>query len=314
MVLSTHIDYYSGTCYLNTLKEAEEFFDDLARMVNPRDELTIERKPRKLGEDYTWRIDSVWGIYGAMRTTQDRVKIGLQLPGEFCRKLENQNEAVQFFQEYTIPTRIDLALDDQKRRISQSKLNAIAKLGHYKGVDSYKFIESKACQDGEEGGTCQFGQTDKVIRYYNAEIVHNLPADRWELQSRGDYACQITSKLAQESIEAVAGGIVTGAIDFVSRGETWRHETRYDFWTELREETGGPITIKPTSQEQSLDKMMNWLKRQVSPSLSVLYFGLGRTQYLSLMESLATYKNDQLTETQLSWIHYLQRAKEKPIV
>ena len=311
-LLTTHIDYFSGTAIFDTMQEAEEFlYDHLAKMPTVEDELTIEKKPRLLGEHYQWSIDSVWKIYGGIRIKNNRVKLGFQLPGEFCRKIEDQNNALKIFRKYCEPTRIDIALDDRKRRITQSGVNKLGNVGHYKGMDSYKYITSKHCQDGDTGGTCQFGNSDKVLRYYNAEIVHGIPADRWELQARNSYAKQITSLLAETSIGENAGAIVTGCMDFVTKGPTWRHEKRYEFWEQLRNETNGIISLSPLSEDQSLDKMMRWLNRQVTPSLSVLYFGLGRTQYLKLMENLATTKHDKLNQNQLDWINYLQRAGEK---
>ncbi len=313
MVLKTHIDYYSGTAYLKNLEECEEFCHKLADLLETPDEVTIEKRDRMLGEKFNYAVDSVWGMFGAYRPTADKAKLAVQLPGEFCRKMQDQETAIKFLWENTHPTRIDLALDDDKRRISQKALNRIANLGHYKGVNSYKFIESKACQDGEQGGTCQFGKSEKVIRYYNAEIVHNLPADRWELQARGDRACQIVSILSTNNVKDYAGAIVTGSIDFVIRGKTWRHEKRYEFWEQLKEETMSPmgeIEISPASTTRSIDKSMRWLRHQVGPLLKILYQSYGRQNYLTLMESIATDPHIKLKPQQESWINYLRRANE----
>lgn len=313
MVLMTHIDYYSGTAYLKSLEDCEEFCHRLADLLETRDEVTIEKKDRLLGERFNYAVNSVWGIFGAYRKTPDKAKLAFQLPGEFCRKMADQEKAIKFLWETTHPTRIDIALDDYKRRITQNGVHRVAKLGHYKGINSYKFIESKACQDGEKGGTCQFGKSEKVIRYYNAEIVHNLPADRWELQARGDRACQIANILATNSIKDYAGGIVTGSIDFVTRGENWRDEERYEFWEQLKEETltpEGEIKISPIRPERSIDKSLRWLRHQAGPFLKVLYQGYGRQSYLNLMESIATDPKVKLSAQQESWINYLRRANE----
>ncbi len=312
-MLLTHIDYYSGTAYLKNLEECDEFCHKLADLLEVRDEVTIEKRDRLLGEKFTYAVDSVWGMFAAYRQTPSNAKLAFQLPGEFCRRMVNQEEAIKFLWQTTHPTRIDLALDDYKRRISQEALNDIANLGHYKGVNSYKFIESKACQDGDKGGTCQFGKSEKVIRYYNAEIVHGLPADRWELQSRGDRACQIVSILSTNNVKDYAGAIVTGSIDFVKKQDTWRHEKRYRFWQCLKDETlipQGEIEISPIRPDRSIDRSMRWLRHQVGPFLKVLYQSYGRQSYLNLMESIATDPKVNLSPQQESWINYLRRANE----
>jgi hypothetical protein len=57
--------------------------------------------------------------------------------------------------------------------------------------------------------------------------------------------------------------------------------------------------------------MIKWLDHQVAPSLSVLYFGLGRTNYLKFMEEIAQRKHENLGEHQLAMIAYLQRTNEE---
>jgi hypothetical protein len=132
--------------------------------------------------------------------------------------------------------------------------------------------------------------------------VHEIPADRWELQSRGEYAEQITSLIKEtnpENLAKIQASLVTHAIDFVRKGESWRDETRYYFWEKLREGTE-PIKLKGISTEYAIEKTCKWLDKQVSPSLSMLYFGLGRQTYLDYMENLAIKAKNRLKEEQLT--------------
>lgn len=315
-VLTASIDYLSGISKLDNLNQCEEILDDLAGLINPKDEPFIEQKSVRLGTVYSMTIKSVWKMFGGIKKNKsDGYELLIQLPGQFCRKLENQSEAIKFFSENFRPTRIDIALDDYQRRITQNAIDGLGKKGHYKGVNSYELISSKSGQDSESVSTCYFGALDgnKTIRFYNAEAVHGFEADRWELQARYEYAEEILNSLTinadNPELPQIMGGFVTGAIDFVEPGQNWYHDRRYEFWQNLRDELPA-IKLTSPSKEFSLEKMQRWLDRQVCPSLSVLYFGLGRQSYLDLMEAAAIRKQDHLKEHQLNWIQYLQRTKE----
>jgi len=206
-----------------------------------------------------------------------------------------------------------VAADDFKRRISQNAIDKLGELGHYKGVESYELISSKTAQDSEKVSTCYFGSSLKSVRFYNAEKVHGFPADRWELQARGEYSEQISSlvKLTEpENLPKIQLSLITHAIDFVRKGKNWRDEQRYYFWEKLREGTEA-IKLKGPSTASSLEKTAQWLNKQVCPSLSMLYFGLGRTNYLKYMENLALSGQNRLNEHQLAVIAYLQRVSEE---
>lgn len=315
-VLNTSIDYLSGISKLDTLNQCEELLDDLARLINPKDEPFIEQKSIRLGTVYSLTIKSVWKMFGGIKKNRnDGYELLIQLPGQFCRKLENQSEAIKFFSENFRPTRIDIALDDYERRISQNAIDGLGKKGHYKNVDSYELISSKSGQDSESVSTCYFGALDgnKCIRFYNAEAVHNFDADRWELQARYEYAEQILNTLVENAespkLAQIMGGFVTGAIDFINPGENWYQDRRYEFWQNLRDELPA-IKLSSPKKEFSLTKMLEWLERQVFSSLAVLYFGLGRQSYLDLMERGAIRHHKNLKPYQLNWIRYLQRTKE----
>jgi DNA relaxase NicK len=313
-MLLTSIDYFSGTGFFDSVMNCEDFIDEITRLIKPRDEYYIESQEIRLGEKFTSKFGSVFKMYGGIKTTSDqRVKLALQLPGTFCQRFENQHEAIKFLGEHLKPTRIDIALDDYKRRISQKGIDKLGELGHYKGVESYELISSKTAQDSEKVSTCYFGSSLKSVRFYNAEKVHGFPADRWELQARGEYSEQISSLIKQtlpEDLSKIQASLVTHAIDFVRKGENWRSEQRYYFWEKLREGTEA-IKLRGPSTASSLEKSTKWLDKQVCPTLSMLYFGLGRTNYLKYMETLAMRGKKRLNEQQLAIIAYLQRTSEE---
>jgi hypothetical protein len=137
-MILTSIDYFSGTGFFNSIIEVERFINEISQLMNPKDEYYIEEQEIRIGEKFTSRIGSVFKMYGGIRATSGRVKLILQLPGSFCKRIENQKEAIKFLSEHLKATRIDIALDDYDRRINQSAIDKLGQLGHYKGVERYE--------------------------------------------------------------------------------------------------------------------------------------------------------------------------------
>lgn len=288
--LLSSIDYLSGVGKFNSLKNAEEFIDDLAGLLIIKDEPYIENKPVRIGQLYQMSVKSAYKMYGGLKSTiDDRWEMTIQLPGEFCRGMKNQQEGLETFCSELRATRIDCALDDRKRRISQSAVNTIGIKGDYVGVDSYKLMASKGSQEQEEILTCYFGSANKSLRFYNAEAVHGFDADRWEATFRGEYAEQAVYSILEkpEDFSITLGSLVTGAIDFVERGGNWDYQPRYIFWQSLRDELG-QIKLTAPKQEYSIAKSLAWIEHQIEPTLAMLYEGLGRQAYLNFMEKSAT--------------------------
>jgi len=172
---------------------------------------------------------------------------------------------------------------------------------------------SKGSQDSETVSTCYFGTSDKVVRFYNAEKVHEILADRWELQARGEYAEKITSLIREtkpENLAKIQASLVTHAIDFIRRGETWRDEKRYYFWEKLREGTE-EIKLKGINKEYSIEKSAKWIDKQVCAALTVFYEGFGRANYLKYMEAVAIRGKERLNPKQQAIIAYLKRESQE---
>jgi hypothetical protein len=82
-MIVTSIDYASGTGYFDTMTEAESFIDSVAKLIHPKDETYIDTQGTRIGEKFQLNIGSVFKINGGIKTTSDdRIKIALQLPGD----------------------------------------------------------------------------------------------------------------------------------------------------------------------------------------------------------------------------------------
>jgi hypothetical protein len=223
--------------------------------------------------------------------------------------MKNQEEGLRTFFESMRPTRIDLALDDGKRRISQEAVNTLGNKGDYVGVDSYKLISSKGSQEDDTTKTCYFGSGgNKSIRFYNAEAVHGIEADRWETTLRSHYSEQAVCEILENSNKfgETIGSLVTGSIDFVERDHDYRYQPRYKFWQSIRDELP-EICLKAPSQEYCIAKTLRWLEKQVSPSLGVISEGVGKEAYSKYMVQLAERGKKRFTEHHHALVKQLRK-------
>lgn len=309
MSLICKVDYLSGVGNFSTFGEMKAFLDGNAERLEPKDKFIFKNHGGILGERFNIGISSVKKMYGGYRQDDDCIRLILQLPGTFCSAMTNQHEHVQYFCTHLRPTRFDSAMDDYKRRVSQITVNQLGELGHYKGLNSYKMIQRRPSQDIDPIKTCYFGSdtSDKKIRFYDAEFIHGIGADRWELEARREYAEDAAAQFIDNP--ECLGGMITGAIDFVKRGATWRDEERYSFWESIIREIG-EVKLYRKTDEPTLERMISWLHRQVGGSLSILYHGLGENEFNKILKSLALSKFDKLSDTQLNWINYLKENHE----
>lgn len=308
--VKTSIDFLSGVGSFATMNQTEKFIRSLTSLLLEGDEFFIDNKPIRIGKQYQLTIKSVYKLCGGIKVDEDRVELALQLPGTFCRAMENQEEGLRKFFESMRPTRLDGALDDGTRRISQEAVNTIGNKGDYVGVDSYKLISSKGSQEDDRTSSCYFGSSNKSVRFYNAEAVHGIKADRWETTFRSHYSEQAVIEILDNSkyFAETIGGLVTGSIDFVERGHDYRHQPRYKFWQSMRDELP-EILLKAPSQEYCIAKTLRWLDKQVSPSLGVIKEGIGKQAYSKYMMTLAERGTERFTENHYALVKQLKKSE-----
>ncbi|AIE73846.1 MULTISPECIES: replication initiation factor domain-containing protein [unclassified Synechocystis] len=310
--LSIGIDYLQGMARFSEFRQLESFLEEVQAGMVTGDKCFFDQEGVTIGRKFNNRIRSVKGLWGGFTVHDDYIDCHLQFPGTICWEFTDQLKSLELIKERLKKlTRIDIAIDDEKRRISQKKIQALAEKKHYKGLDSFKFIESKAVKGEEPIGTCIFGSSEKIVKFYNAEFMHGIPADRWELLLRGDYAEFCADEIIEKRDIRAGGKFLTGTLDFIKPGSNSNHDKRYRFWEQFVKEIGQCRLRKPRD-EPTLERALDWLERQAGPTFAVMYFGLGQTEFTKSISRIAERSSERLQEHHLAWINYLQEQREQP--
>jgi hypothetical protein len=255
-------------------------------------------------------LRSVSGLLGWQKVVKSedgiRYHLRLELPGQFCKVAYLIPLCHYLHRERFRITRLDICLDDYLRRVEFPLVKSAGDLGHYRLVESFKSIESAALIGDYLVGTCYFGKYDKVLRFYDAEFMHGIEADRWELQLRNDHArSAMALYLADPSCLAP---IVVGSIDFGIPVDYYRQFRRFPWWQSLIDDASHAVSVSPGRYEPDLKRAIKWLSTSVAPTLAVLRDGLG-SQFETLMIELCNDGSDRLKPYHREWIESIRLSQ-----
>jgi hypothetical protein len=283
LTISTKLDWLQGVCYFNTLARCFDFYDWLVAFKSSGDRWYSLERSLWRGELYQTSYGSTAHFLSGISSLDDRFKVYLEISGQFLSSLELHQQFTLFsalFQYGFRFTRCDIALDDYLRRSPFYEVLAFGRAGDFRPFESFKYIETSV-QGGVKSPTCYFGSPlgRKLLRMYDAEIVHGIPADRWELQLRDDY-CRNALELWDSGLTLQS--IVLGSIYFDS-----------PWWASLCSEVSCLSTVSGPQRDNSLEKIVNWLFSQVAPSLALLVDCYGYDSFLSLLDQLVSVGRDR---------------------
>ncbi len=310
MSVSVRFDYLQGICLVDYESDIKKILDSVCELLPIGDSWSLLNRSLFLGESFTSAFSSIRGkLYGGFRCDDLGYKILLQIPGSYWSQLESSNylTLIELLTDYGFHfTRVDIALDDYDRRIDFNSVKQAGELGNYKLVNTYKCVESSLIRGQLPIPTCYFGSSDKILRFYNAEVIHGIEADRWELQLRGDHAQSVICDYLQN--QNCLGEFVTGAVDFgFLSSDSWDSFKRFDWWESLRIDIGGSKKILLPSFNPCFEKSLKWLYAQVAPTLAVAYSGYGQEGFEALMKDLVSVGNSRLKMYHHQWINELKK-------
>lgn len=309
MGVTVRFDYLQGTCFFPSSVELDQFLNQVADFLPLGDSWAFLGYGFHSGETYNNSFKSVRGrFHGGIRPDSSGYKLLLHIPGSYFFQLD-PNSFLPLCKFLTSSgfnfTRCDIALDDYSRRVSFDEVRRAGEDGNYKLVDSYKCIESKIVRDSDPVPTCYFGSSDKLLRFYNAELVHGIPADRWELQLRRSHAQSVISDYLED--QHCLGQFVTGAVDFGLVGDYWASFRRFDWWESIHSLVGGSLKATLPDFNPTFYKAEQWLFSQVSPTLAVAYSGYGSDRFSDLIVRLVEDGCKRLKPYHLKWIDELKK-------
>lgn len=180
-------------------------------------------------------------------------------------------------------TRLDVAIDDYQKRIDFATMLSALDGGNFSG-----FRKWSSWQESDGGITLYMGRrmSEKFIRYYDKSVESKgkIDAFRLECELRDDRAkaafkaiVSLHGESVDELLPAVIGGLVVGSLDFVDRssGDRLERQDRLVWWRDFVDEVGSRICLSVARARPSLERTLEWVKRQVSPSLALIADVLG---------------------------------------
>jgi hypothetical protein len=190
--------------------------------------------------------------------------------------------------------RFDVALDDYKRRVSPSEILRACEAKDTALFEDYMPF-GKAKTGEKFVPTMYLGsrESEKFVRFYDAEKKHGTPCDRWEVELKRRHAQEAFKHFISpifdpgddDSFEQITAqylaGLVTGAVDFVKRDEGVRYSRRQrlNWWASLCDEVGAAVRLSPARPKPTLERTIQWFDRSVSPSLAMLRDGWGVVRF-----------------------------------
>lgn len=219
-----------------------------------------------------------------------RGRMTLDVPGRACDELTAPDlllfmEGCQALDSRC--TRLDVFWDDYNRTVSLEELRRIADEGDFSmfQITSENRTRNRIRKenDGLLYDAVTFGRrgckgSGKYLRVYdkNLESKGESNCIRWECEFSQEKAQEVFTWLvgADGNLDVFAtlcGSLVGGCINFVHRTGD-KHIVRldvYEWWQEIINSLG-VLSVRIAKKENTLTGMIDWVERQVSPTLAVL--------------------------------------------
>jgi hypothetical protein len=227
-------------------------------------------------------------------------------------------------------TRFDIALDDFERRVDAATVVEAIENGHGCRFRNSKVITSRSGR-GTPSTTVYMGARRKVVRFYDAEAVHGIPADRWELQLRerraGSFCRQYVEEFSLErykgqdgvldgvrrsaDIERFLAAAVVGSVDFrdSSTGDkNIDRRSRLDWWASLCFDVGAEILIHVPKEPVTFRRTLDWADKQIAPTLATIRAGWGKVRFGAWLSGLLAYGDSRMGPRHDSLAESLRRG------
>lgn len=271
-MFTVRFDWLQGKIFVSTVADLEQFLDELAENAN--DNWGLTGKSFSCGQLFRQGFKSVCGFVGGYNIKEDGVEGIIQIQGRLLTAVDQQS-MIQFLLEFGMKfTRCDIALDDYDKRVTFDEVRYLGISGYYRLLDTFKYVESCLIKGSTPAPTCYFGSSDKIIRFYDAEFVHGIAANRWELQLRGLNAQYVIDEYLVD--QSCLAAFVVGAIDFGHFvNSSFDSFKRLLWWQSLiREVRAEPRKIPSDRLKPDIMRSANWIREQAGVVLAVLKLGL----------------------------------------
>lgn len=221
--------------------------------------------------------------------------VHLEMSGQGCREFEqtftNNKDWSLFFAllfNWDIHfSRLDVAIDDFYGYFTIKNLVDKVKKGHVRSLfRKARNLEEYFLRDGSLAGhTLYFGKSDVIFRFYNKYLERLSKGkvleddvkfwNRYEIQLRDDQAHSAGLLIAFQhtDIGNFAKGVFSRYLNFLIPSTTDSNKRRWKlakFWTDFLGDVE-KISLSQVAPDRTVEKAENWVNRQVSPTLAMLY-------------------------------------------
>lgn len=181
-------------------------------------------------------------------------------------------------------TRLDVFFDDYKWVVKPIEIYEASKRGDYSGFKivsrrERRRLDGTICHDEVAFGRRGSFGSGAYLRIYDKclESKGDFDCCRWEVEFSQGKADSVFKKLAQtcgniNAFATLCGSLVAGCITFVHRNgdPNISRLERYKWWEEIGSILGGVISVRIERKKDTLTGKIDWVKRNVSPSLACL--------------------------------------------
>lgn len=324
--------------YLNATGKVENL-GELLELLQPGDQVwAIKDYPKRQGcHLYSHRASLPCGASVWFARSDDGFDCWLDMSGSYwaeqCMWTAWERLAALVNRLGFSVTRIDIAADDYGRVVTPGVVADLVRRGkrdpsqrHHHGFREFEYMESSSKKG--IGETAYLGKRGgrKLLRCYDAQMVHDIQAIRWELQLREFKANYVATEFVRrfdegkyrdkdnvrdnerwtkDMVEHLLN-IVFSSVDFrIPRGKEKNVERleRVSWWGELCRSITERVRVPLPKRTQSLKKSMDWLYRSVAPSLAVWCASLGPDRfYNDFLQAIVSDGRRRLNDVQWSLI------------
>jgi hypothetical protein len=203
-------------------------------------------------------------------------------------------------------TRIDIALDDTRRKINLPAVAEAARSGEVCGFKKYQNHEQGNVGEGSAGLArgVTFGLPGrwgggKQVVWYDKGLESEtctIPGQWVRMETRffKENAQKVAEKLVGVTVTeglGILGGLLAGAIDFRS-GESAHLDRRQraEWWDRLVDVLGQEIIVRPARREEtSATDSLRWKFKAVAPVMKAFEAELGPDRYWAMMRDMVKH-------------------------
>ena len=277
--VEVHIDWLQGSFPLRALPDIKDLVETMTGFPFP-DETEGSRWYK------TCWVNFAGAFIGTEPRTSHSDRCMLSLPAKTLaglpvfsqKKIINALAALEFK-----CTRIDPSIDDFTKAISPDLVRQTVEVGNQKGFSSNPYTEwiSSGEVGSEMSNSYYIGRrgksgSGKMVRCYTKylESKGEIDSIRFEVEMSQEYASTLFSSLASTPTSLwsrVLLASITGAIDFIDRTFSPKlYECpRLDWWEKIVGDDAS-IKISKPRKLKSITKSINWINKQVLPTLSIV--------------------------------------------